>query len=418
MQVLVAEDDLLSQEMLRSFLEPAGYDVLLTNNGETAWKEFVAHAPQIVITDWNMPGLTGLELCRRIRQHNGKYVYVILVTANSETEHFVAGLEAGADEFITKPFDAAELRARLEVGRRILKLEDRLAEQVANLEASKLQLETTAKRLREELDAGADLQRSLLPAQQPDSPVVDCSWAFQPCDQLGGDGLNFYELADDRIGFSITDVCGHGVKAALLAVTVQNVLNPRSRQTPLKWADSAMSETYRVVPPPEVLARLNDQFPMDMSVGQYFTMLYAVLETDSGRLCYSSAGHPPPILVPANGDIVHLSGGGLPIGLSELSEFEHEEIRLNPNDRVILFSDGLPEARQFETGPIAGIHNVIAWLEESRALATKQVADHLLQCVSEWTGDNPDDDISILVIEYVGAAAPKVAKNSEEMNAV
>ena len=121
MRVLVAEDDPIAQELIRSFLESEGYEVTVANCGAEAWERFDASPTRFVITDWRMPGVTGLELCRRIREkQDSNYTYVVMLTANHEKGHFISGLAAGADDFVTKPFDPAELRIRMKSGTRVL----------------------------------------------------------------------------------------------------------------------------------------------------------------------------------------------------------------------------------------------------------------------------------------------------------
>ena len=130
MNVLVAEDDPVSRRLLESNLLRWGYDVSLARDGRDAWEQFENGDFSFVITDWMMPEMDGPELIGRIRAaERPRYVYVILLTAKSQKEDLVAGMEIGADDFVTKPFDRDELRVRLRAGERILKLEHTLADQ-------------------------------------------------------------------------------------------------------------------------------------------------------------------------------------------------------------------------------------------------------------------------------------------------
>lgn len=126
--VLIADDDPISRRVLEGWLQKWNYRVTALENGLDAWSVLQQEdAPQLAILDWMMPGLDGIELCRRIRSHrSGPYKYVLLLTANESKEDMVAGLEAGADDYLIKPFDANELRARVRVGKRILELQDAL----------------------------------------------------------------------------------------------------------------------------------------------------------------------------------------------------------------------------------------------------------------------------------------------------
>lgn len=130
MKILIAEDDLTSRLMLTAFLKAAGYEPLALETGQAAWELLQQpDAPRLVLLDWEMPGLDGLEVCRRVRQLNSSDpAYIILLTARGKKGDIVQGLEAGANDYIPKPYDPDELRARISVGRRVLNLQTELLE--------------------------------------------------------------------------------------------------------------------------------------------------------------------------------------------------------------------------------------------------------------------------------------------------
>jgi len=126
MKVLIAEDDLVAAEFLQAVLEDAGHDVVAAPDGQEALELFRTHEPQVVISDWEMPHMSGPELCKAIRAEDvGRYVYLILLTAREGTRHLVEGLQAGADEFMSKPLIPEELNVRLRTAERILSMETR-----------------------------------------------------------------------------------------------------------------------------------------------------------------------------------------------------------------------------------------------------------------------------------------------------
>jgi len=133
-EVLVAEDDRTTRFMVASLLKQWGYDVVTAETGEEAWKILQKEeAPPLAVIDWIMPGMEGPEICRRLRwDPEERYRYVILLTVQGDPASVVAGLEAGADDYITKPFDAQELKMRVQAGRRILELQSRLRHQAAH----------------------------------------------------------------------------------------------------------------------------------------------------------------------------------------------------------------------------------------------------------------------------------------------
>ena len=144
MKALIADDDLTYRRMLKALLSKWGYDVLVTSDGDAAWQVLQApDAPQIAILDWMMPGKDGVEICRQIRESSqSDPKYIILLTSKGGKEDVVSGLDAGADDYITKPFESEELRARVQVGERILKLQSELATRVKELQEALDQIET------------------------------------------------------------------------------------------------------------------------------------------------------------------------------------------------------------------------------------------------------------------------------------
>lgn len=138
-RVLVAEDEAVTRLLLTSTLTRFGYDVIAVEDGQRAWEVLTGpHPPALALLDWQMPGLDGPEICERVRARAAQsYTYLLLVTARSSKSDVVTGLSAGADDFISKPVDPEEMRARLRVGERMLKLEQSLAEQISRLQEEK-----------------------------------------------------------------------------------------------------------------------------------------------------------------------------------------------------------------------------------------------------------------------------------------
>lgn len=136
MKLLIAEDDLGSRRLLQTLVTHWGYDAVVTKDGLEAWHAFERDdAPPLALLDWNMPGMNGIEVCLRVKESPRlRSTYVILLTAQNKNEDIVTGLEAGADDYVTKPFGQAELRARLKVGARTVALQRSLADRIGALQ--------------------------------------------------------------------------------------------------------------------------------------------------------------------------------------------------------------------------------------------------------------------------------------------
>ncbi len=208
MRILIAEDERITRRSLQKQLEGAGHDVVAAEDGAVAWSHFQQQSFDIVVTDWDMPRMDGRELIECIRRRGqSSYTYLIMLTGRSEKADLVAGMEAGADDFLAKPFDRNELRVRLSAGERIIRLERRLA-------AQNKALAEANERMKRDLDSAAAVQRDLLPTDLPKSLSALFAWHFEPCDELGGDILNILPLNDDSVAMYLLDVTGHGVRRA------------------------------------------------------------------------------------------------------------------------------------------------------------------------------------------------------------
>ncbi len=386
MKILIAEDEQATRMRLKRNIEKMGFQPTVAENGVQAWELFQAGDFALVLTDWMMPEMDGLELVRRIRASQREaYTYVIMLTAKSETSEIVEGMEAGADDFVAKPFDRNELRVRVRAGERIVRLERTLAEH--------------NRRMKSDLDAAAELQRSLLPVSSPDVVGASFAWTFRPCDELAGDILGVFKLDDDHVGFYVADVSGHGVAASLLSVSLSRMMNPVPSLSSLLIQPVDGEQKNRIAPTSEVLRELNRRFPMEESGGRYFTMAYGILNAQTRQLRLSSAGHPPMICLSHDKSLNSLAASGTPIGWFEESDWEETVIVLNQGDRLLLYSDGVVEQTN-SNGEQFGEQRLQAELIGSQSNPLAQCVEALEEEVVQWSSDGHlDDDLSILVLE-------------------
>ncbi len=397
MKILVAEDERITRRSLQKQLEAWGHSVVAAEDGSEAWEEFQRQQFDIVVTDWEMPRMDGRELIQCIRDNSSSsYTYLIMLTGRSETADLVAGMDAGADDFLAKPFDRGELRVRLHAGERIIQLE-------RNLASRNKELSSANAKMKRDLDAAADMQRDLLPTELPDDLGARFAWHFEPCDELGGDILNVLPLDGRYVAMYLLDVTGHGVPAALLSVTLSRVLTTRDPGSSILVTQGESADIQVVTPPHEVAQRLNRQFPMEAQGDKFFTMAYAVFDTQDKLLRYANAGHPFPILVRRECSPRELSGCGLPIGVLDEETYDETSVQLEPGDRVYFFSDGITEAFN-EQGKMLETDGLIQLIERAR---TRPLNDALATCVEElkrWCDPVPlGDDLSLLVLELPDA---------------
>jgi len=259
-----------------------------------------------------------------------------LLTSREGTEEMVEALNSGADAFLNKPFGPNRLLAQIRVVERILKLEERLAEQLRALRSAHQRLESG-------LAAAATVQSSLLPEVSPKIHGVDFEWSYQACESLGGDMFNIFRLDERRVGMYVLDVSGHGPSAALQSVTLSHVLTPFDQQGGILKRISENSGRYEVTSPPEVARRLNRAFPLIERSGQFFTFLYGILDVETRVVRYVKAGHPGPIVASRDGVRCLEKGGGIPIGILPDAEYEEEQVVLSAGDSLVFYTDGVLE---------------------------------------------------------------------------
>ena len=392
MRVLIAEDDRITRRMLERQIAEWGHDTISVENGRQAWERFCQDNFSIVVSDWMMPEMDGLELVRHIRKApRAGYVYVILLTANTEKGDLVKWMEAGADDFLIKPFDPNELRVRLRAGERIMELERSLAEKNADLEA-------VNQRMSRDLKAAAAVQQSLLPTAHLDVPGITVAWRFRPCDELAGDVLNVFRLDEKHVAVYVADVSGHGVVASLLSVTISRVLTPQPSGSSILVRTEPGSSAVHIQSPAEVAKELNRRFQMDDSRGSYFSVAYGVLNLDSLQFRYVSAGHPA--MIRQRGESISaLHSEGYAIGWDVDVEYDEHIVELSPGDRLWIYSDGLPEAMNSNLESF-GEQRLNQSVQKHRDQDLQGSVNLIVQDVENWCHPaGPKDDVSLLAME-------------------
>ncbi len=389
-RILLVDDNAANLDVLYRTLEGHGHNLLVARSGEEALKIVERTQPALILLDIMMPGIDGFETCRRLKADPATSdLPIIFMSALSETQDKVRGLALGAVDYITKPFQAEEVIARVGTHLRIQKLQRDLARRNTELGHAN-------DRMKRDLEAAAAMQRELLPKTLPDTLGAHFAWHFEPCDELGGDILNVLPLNDQTVAMYLLDVTGHGVPAALLSFTLSRLLTARDSRSSLLIKRNAGADVPTIRPPGEVLEHLNRQFPMGMQ-DRFITMVYAVLDSDTGLLRYANAGHPPPILVRRGSPPRQLSTANLPIGVTDDTQFEDASVQLQPGDRLYFYTDGVTEAAN-DQGKMLQTEGLIRLIENTWA---GSLSEDLASCMGElrhWCGPVPlSDDASLLV---------------------
>jgi sigma-B regulation protein RsbU (phosphoserine phosphatase) len=393
-KALIVEDDPVSLHILKTMLEKWEFVVITATDGGEALAKFqVDRDVEMVVSDWMMPNMDGVELCKKVRAIPGRpYTYFILLTAKSQTVDVVEGMEAGADDFISKPFNQYELRVRIRAGERVLELQSQLEKKLE-------ELSDATEQMRWDLEAAAAIQMSMLPSRQKTFPAIDYAWRFIPCDRIGGDFFNLVKLDDHRIGIYIFDVSGHGVPAALQAVALGRMLSAYDSSASILLKPGSTSNDHLILSPREVMSTLNSRFQFSGTRGDFITFLYGILDTKDLTFIYTRAGHPSPIVVSKGELIPVLDDGGIPIGIIPEPVYREHSVQLSPGDRVFFFTDGLTELAN-PKGARFGEERLKKYLKKTAKNRLERTVEDLTQMISNWQGEEPRmDDLTILGIE-------------------
>ncbi|MEL6224069.1 MAG: SpoIIE family protein phosphatase [Cyanobacteria bacterium J06627_8] len=378
-QILVIDDDPIVRLTLQKALKDQDCKVVVACGGKEGLEKARDIQPDLIVCDWVMPDLDGLSVCTEVKSDPDlAATFFVLLSAKGEVADRVHGLNTGADDFLSKPVDLNEMKAKIRAGLRIRQLSRDLQDQKALLEA--------------ELNEAAQYVRSLLPAPLVGTVSVDSR--FIPSRELGGDCFDYYWLDPDYLAFYLLDVSGHGLGAALPSISVQNVL--RSQSLP----------DVNFYQPSAVLKALNETFQMNDQNDKYFTIWYGVYNQSRRQLTYASAGHPPAVLINKNEKGFYatcLRTPNLPVGMMTDVTYESDRQVISSESLLYIFSDGVYESFDPST-PLDeddGIWDLDGFVDLLVQQADSRDLDHLLSTVQGIRRRSTfPDDLSILQVMF------------------
>jgi phosphoserine phosphatase RsbU/P len=392
-KVLIAEDSLPERARLVAILQKQGYATIEANNGKDALEALKSEQIDLVLSDWRMPLMDGFSLCKHIKQDDSLDPYFILLTGQDSMCDLVAAMDAGADDYLSKPFDSEELRVRIQSGKRLMQMKKLLANKNNVLKTTIARESQLNKELQKDIIAAERLQRNMLPDHSKIINDVACAHFFRGACGVAGDCFSLLPLGENHVAFYHIDVVGHGVRAAMMSFAITRYLHEKSKYPPTSKKDVAMQD------PIKVLEALNKEFQCNETCSDYFTIVYGVMDTRNGSACIAQAGHPHPMHVQQNGIVNKLGGGGLPIGLFSSTQYEKNNFNLLQGQRLVLYSDGILECkvkggRQFNENMLKQV------LYSLKDLSIEQLQIKLEQFIEQLIGtESINDDISILIIE-------------------
>lgn len=373
-RVLLVDDARTNLDILVEGLK-GDHKLSLALNGEMALQVAARNPPDLVLLDIVMPGMDGYEVCRRLRERpETAEVPVMFLSSLDEVLNKTRGFEAGANDYLTKPFEMLEVKARVRSLLKAKAYNDAVKEQIAS-----------------ELRIARQIQMGMLPHDFGSLEQVyglRFGATLDPAREVGGDLYGVCPAGPDRLVIYIGDVSGKGIPASMYMVRAISLARLLARE---------------IAQPEVILSRLNDELASDNPSGMFVTFLCAAYEPASGRVTIANAGHCRPVLLPNNGmPGLAVSNLGTALGFEPGLEFEKTELQLNAGDGLVFYSDGVTEA----FNPREECYGTSRLLADTAALASAPAPDitaGLLQQVRRFAGTAAQsDDIAILTVKRTG----------------
>lgn len=389
--ILVVDDDPVTRIRVLTELQEFGYETIREAADGLEAKTLLEENPNVdlIITDILMPGLDGIDLLRWGREHVPGPVWILL----SGVDTFDAAVEAirsGAFDFLAKPPSTKDLEVSVRNAlqqRRLTQERDRLYGELEDTNKQLLskvrELEDKSELLRRDLERAEVIQRALLPTAPPAVDRYCIKSVYRPGQYVGGDLYDVIRLDSRHLGIYVADATGHGVTAAMLSVLYKQRLvlvdtetgRPLAPKTVLEGANRALIEAV-------------------MAPGLFITAVYCVLDTKEAEITIASAGHPPVLHVAPDGKVRRISRTGPALGLTRDAHFSEERVRLEPDDRLLLYTDGILQSD-------SALEN-LQKAASGRASDAEALVDAVMQDGLDEDGetDKEDrDDVTLLVID-------------------
>jgi sigma-B regulation protein RsbU (phosphoserine phosphatase) len=255
------------------------------------------------------------------------------------------------------------------------------------LDNEKARSEKLLRRIENDLEQAAKIQKDLLPKENPRLEGYDISGLNVPCYEVGGDYYDFVPIDADQLGIIVADVSGKGISASLLMASLRAAL---------------LTEVHPRYEISEMAARLNDFVFKSSGLSSFITFFYSELDRRSGELRYVNAGHNPPFVLSAKGQLSALGSSGFPLGMFPQATYEAGAVKLGLGDLVVLFTDGIPEGRNAQSEDFTE-ERLQSLVLNHRRLSAAQLSQRIIEDVQGFaTGTEPCDDITLVIIKRNG----------------
>jgi phosphoserine phosphatase RsbU/P len=378
-RTLIADDQPDVRAALRLLLKGAGYQTEAADSPKAVLDAIQQQKFDLVLMDLNYArdttsGKEGLDLISSIQALDHD-LPIVVMTAWATVDLAVDAMRLGVRDFVQKPWENSRLLRKLRT-------------QIEQGQARRRQLDHEAQtrirdhQLKLEMDEAREIQRGLMPRRMPALRGFNLACAWQPAHDVSGDYLAAFKFNESHAALCVADVAGKGFPAALLMSNMQAALK------------SLASES---VSPSELCARLNQLMCGNTPLRKFVSCFYGDLDIATQKLTFTNAGHNPPLLVRHNGECKRLDEGGCVIGAFADSDYNQQEIQLRSGDKLLLFTDGVTEARD-GAGEEFGEDRLQECLRSYRGRNAAELRTLILNAVTRFCSNNFDDDAALMVV--------------------
>jgi sigma-B regulation protein RsbU (phosphoserine phosphatase) len=380
--VLAVDDTPENLDVVKGILGD-DYQVKVAINGHIALKIAQSQAPDLILLDIMMPEIDGYEVCRQLKENpTTRDIPVIFLTAKGETADEAEGFALGAADYILKPVNPPLLKARVNTHLTLKRNMDALQAAYAVINRHK-------ERMEEELNVARDIQLSMVPATFPafpDRDEFDIHGLLKPAREIGGDFYDYFFVERDKLCICVGDVSGKGVPAALFMAVTKTMIK------------STAGDDHS---PASIITRVNDEISRDNPKCMFITLWLGILDTVTGELCYTNAGHPYPYLQRTDGSVETLKHAHGPVvGALDGMAYGEDSVHLGMGDQLLVFTDGITEAMDV-SDQLYGEDRVIDLYRSVENCEPADLVAATLESVEAFAGDAEQaDDITILAVKY------------------
>ena len=410
--VLIVDDSAAQRRIIAGFLTGWGLHSLQASSAKSAISLFKKHRPNIILSDWMMPKMNGLDLCDTLRQITPDlYIYFILLTSRSTKAEMLQAFQQGADDFLSKPIAAVELHARITAAARLLDTQRKLKLKNRQIKVALRKTQALNAAMDKDLIAAQQLQTALIHNRHRRFGRFDIAALVENAGPVGGDLAGFFAIGATHIGFYIADVSGHDISAAMLTVRIASFFSAEAfgQNIAVKRL-----KTGQICPrqPHNILQSINQIMLKDVTTDHYLTMISGLLDLTSGRLCFAQAGHPYPILQAKEDSFHHIGRDSLPIGILQTARYQDHHLQLALGERLILYSDGFSDGI-YDQNTALGKERLQPLFARVQHLHGPALIHNILENIHAARDQTPlVDDLSALIITHraAGASGPETSE--------